>query len=100
MRSHRIAVTVGPDSIQVVPETLVMSSKDDVQWEATNSRRFSVVFDNEGPFSRRELRHDDATSQHQPRTKGRFKYSVVSEETPGLMIDPVIIVEEPPTGTD
>ena len=100
MRSHRISVTVGSDAIQVSPDTLVMSSKDDVQWEATNGRRFSIVFDNDGPFGSRELRHEAATSPRQPKSKGRYKYSIVSEETPGLRLDPVIIIEEPPTGTD
>jgi len=99
MRSHRIAVTIGADAIQVAPDTLVMSSKDEVQWEATNQRRFSIVFENDGPFGRRELGHDVAINRHQPRSKGRFKYSIVSEDTPGLSLDPVIIVEEPPTGT-
>lgn len=100
MRSHRIAVTIGTDSIQVTPDTLVMSSKDDVRWEATNQRRFSIVFENDGPFGNRELKHDAATGQQRPKGKGRFKYSVVSEERPDLLLDPVIIIEEPPTGTD
>ena len=100
MRSHRIAVTVGSDAIQVTPDTLVMSSKDDVQWEASNGRRFSIEFENEGLFGSRELRHEAATSPRRPKSKGRYKYSIVSEDSPEIRLDPVIIVEEPPTGTD
>jgi hypothetical protein len=29
--------------------------------------------------------------------KGRFKYTVVSDENPRLKLDPVIIIDPPPT---
>ena len=99
MRTHRISVTVGADSIQVAPDPLVMTSKDEVSWQSGDQRRFSIVFDGPGPFAARELGHDVATRNQQPRAKGRFKYSVVSEERPEVKLDPVIIIEEPPTGT-
>jgi hypothetical protein len=96
MPTHTISVTVGSDSIQVVPETLTMTSRDEVSWKG--AKRFSIVFDDDRAFGRRELDHAMATAVQRPAAKGRFKYSVVSEENPGLRLDPVIIVEEPPTG--
>ena len=97
MASHQISVTVDAGSIAVDPDTLVMSSKDDVRWTGRNARRFSIVFDGAGPFDRSNLAHPQATTAQQPRTKGRFKYSIVSDENPGLTLDPVVIVEDPPT---
>ena len=99
-RTHEIAVTVEKDRIQVEPDTLTMTSNDEVYWKGTTPRGFSIVFDGEGPFASREIRHADATTgRHKPRGKGRHKYTVVSDENPGLELDPVIIIEEPPTGS-
>lgn len=97
MKTHTISVTVGRDAIQVVPETLVMTLADEVTWAGANTRRFSVVFDGAGPLAARELAHAAATSKQRPVLRGHFKYSVVSEENPALTLDPVIVVEEPPT---
>jgi hypothetical protein len=36
-------------------------------------------------------------ANQRPRSRGEFKYAVVSEENPGLRLDPIIVVEEPPT---
>lgn len=97
MATHQIAVTVDAGSIQVEPETLVMTSLDDVHWAGKNARKFSIVFDGAGPFAQRELPHGDATTKQRPRSKGRFKYTVVSADDPSLKLDPVVIVEEPET---
>ena len=97
MKTHRVSVTVEKDSIRVDPETLTMTSKDEIHWAGSNARKFSIVFDQASPFEHRELSHDLATAKRTPRTKGRFKYTVVSAENPGLKLDPIIIVEEPPT---
>lgn len=97
MTTHRISVTVGDDSIKVDPDTLVMTSRDEVHWAATNGRAFSIVFAGGSPFGDTELNHSAATTRQRPRQRGRFKYSVVSVDRPGLRLDPVIIVEEPPS---
>jgi hypothetical protein len=97
MAVYKISVTVGDSAIQVDPDTLTMTSADEVQWAGTNPRKFSIVFDNDGVFGRRELEHAAATSRQRARIRGRFKYTVVSTENPGLQLDPVIIVGDPPT---
>lgn len=98
MNTHKISVTVERDAIQVVPETLTMTSEDEVHWGGTNARRFSIVFDGAGPFDRAQLSHDDAATRQRPRAKGRFKYTVISTEDPRVRLDPVVIVGDPPTG--
>jgi len=97
MPNHRIEVTVDKDSIRVSPETLSMTMADDVQWTGTNSKKFSIVFDEDGVFGQRTMGHSMATAAQKARRRGRFKYSVVSEDDPGLMLDPIIIVGDPPT---
>ena len=97
MATQKISVTIESDSIRVDPETLTMNSLDDVHWAGTNSRMFSIVFDNENAFGQRELAHAVATRPQRPKAKGRFKYTVVSAENPSLKLDPVIIIEDPPT---
>jgi hypothetical protein len=99
MKSHRVSVTVDEGGIRVTPDPLVMSSADDVRWTGMNARKFSIEFDGDGPFEKRNLGHSDATSGQRPKARGRFKYTVVSQDNPGLRLDPVIIVEEPPTGS-
>jgi hypothetical protein len=98
MATHRISVSVDKNSIRVDPETLTMTSADEVHWAGTNARKFSIVFDHEGVFGRRELDHAFATSRQRARIKGRFKYTVVSADDPNLKLDPIIVVEDPPTG--
>ena len=98
MRKHKIDVTVEDSSIVVQPESLVMTLDDEVQWAGKNERKFSIEFEGEGPFQSRQLPHTMATMGQQARTRGRFKYTVVSEENPGLRLDPVIIVDPPPSG--
>jgi hypothetical protein len=97
MPTHKISVTVGDTSIQVNPDTLTMTSADEVHWAGTNPRKFSIVFDHEGVFGRRVLEHADAINRQRARAKGRFKYTVVSSEKPDLKLDPVIIIGDPPT---
>lgn len=96
-KTHRISVTVEKDSIRVVPESLVMNSKDEVHWAGENARKFSIEFDGSGPFGNRRLAHATAVTKQRPASKGRFKYTVVSDEDPGLKLDPIIIIEDPPT---
>ena len=97
MKSHTISVTVDSNSISVDPDELTMSSQDEVQWASTNSRKFSIVFGGSSPFGQNQLAHEAATTMQQPAIRGRFKYSVVSAENPAVVLDPVIIVEEPPS---
>jgi hypothetical protein len=98
MPTHRISVTVDTNAIRVEPETLAMTSADEVHWAGTNPRKFSIVFDNDGVFGRRELDHATATTRQRARLKGRFKYTVVSADDRNLKLDPIIIVGDPPTG--
>ncbi|HKQ56868.1 MAG TPA: hypothetical protein VJY35_03280 [Candidatus Eisenbacteria bacterium] len=97
MPSHTIMVTVDSGAIQVQPDTLVMTTQDEVQWATTNAQRFSIEFDGAGPFPASLLAYDAASAKQKPKTKGRFKYTVVSEANPGLRLDPVIVVDPPPT---
>jgi hypothetical protein len=98
MATHKITVTVEKDSISVNPETLVMTSADEVQWGGTNARAFSIVFDDDQAFGRRELEHAVATTKQRARARGKFKYTVVSNEDRNVQLDPVIIIGDPPTG--
>ena len=98
MATHRISVTVESNSISVSPETLEMTSADEVQWSGTNARAFSIVFDDDKAFGRRELDHAVATTKQRAKARGRFKYTVVSMEDRKVMLDPVIIIGDPPTG--
>jgi hypothetical protein len=98
MATHKISVTVDAKSIRVDPDTLTMTSADEVHWAGTNALKFALVFEQESAFGRRELDHDSATTRQKARTKGRFKYTVVSTEDRSVQLDPVIIVTDPPTG--
>jgi len=99
MKSHSIRVTVNAGSISVEPDSLQMTTDDDVQWTGGNAKRFSIEFEGSGPFSNSRLAYSAATTRQRPRVKGQFKYSVVSDDDPGLTLDPTIIVDPPPTGT-
>ena len=98
MATHRISVNVGTDSIRVDPDSLIMTTADEVEWAASGSRRFTISFEGKGPFARPNLSHDEASARQKPRLTGRFKYSVASAENPGLVLDPEIVVGDPPTG--
>jgi plastocyanin len=98
MKTHKITVRVGNDGIQVDPDTLVMTAADEVQWADAGSRRFTVEFEGNGPFKARRLDYASATATQRPNARGRFKYSILSEGNPSLRLDPVIVVEDPPTG--
>ena len=101
VRSHTIFITVEDTSIQVVPETLRMNQRDQVRFKATNGRGFSIVFDDKTPFDNQKLPFAKAVGTLRPLMKGRFKYTIVSDENPQLQLDPVIIIDPPPSsGTD
>ncbi len=95
--THRISVTIDGRSIRVSPDPLIMKSGDEMHWTGMGSQRFSIEFEGPGPFSERELRHDAAATMQHPSRKGRFKYAVVLESDPNVRLDPVIIVEDPPS---
>jgi hypothetical protein len=97
-KSHRVAVTVEAKAIRVVPETLVMTSDDHVHWAGSNANKFTIEFEGVGPFADRRLTHDVAMTEQKPKRTGRYKYTVISVENPALVLDPVVIVDEPPTG--
>jgi plastocyanin len=95
--THRISVSVEEGSIRVEPDTLTMSSQDEIHWAGTTSRGFSIEFEGRSPFAERKLSHAQAQGKRRPASTGRFKYTVISDANPGLKLDPVIIVEDPPT---
>ena len=97
MNTHTIAVSLEKGELQVSPDTLVMTSNDEVQWSSRTGHRFSIEFDGPGPFASRTLNHDDAGTRRRATAKGRFKYTVVLESDPSVKLDPIIVVEEPPT---
>lgn len=98
MKSHQVHVTIRNGAIQVQPDSLVMTRADDMQWVGTGGAKFSIEFDDEGPFGRRALPHAVAITRMKPSRNGRFKYTVISDADPGLRLDPDIIVDDPPTG--
>jgi len=98
MATHRISVTMGTNSIRVEPDSLVMTMADEVHWAGTGSQAFTISFLGDGPFAKRALSHAEASAKQAPRLRGRFKYSVTSVENPQVVLDPEIIVEDPPTG--
>jgi hypothetical protein len=97
VRTHTVSVTIGRNSITVKPDSLVMTTEDEVQWAGDGGKKFSIEFDGKGPFGSSKLAHAAATSRQKPRTLGRFKYTVISDENPGLKLDPDIVVDPPPT---
>ena len=98
MATHRISVTMNPTSIQVSPETLTMTAADEVYWEGYSPKKFSIAFEGTGPFPQARLSHSAAIERTKPVRRGSFKYTVISDEDPSVKLDPVIIVEDPPTG--
>jgi hypothetical protein len=97
-RTHKVAVTVDAAGIRVEPETLRMTSVDEVHWAGANANKFTIEFDGPGPFAERRLTHDMAATKQKPKRTGRYKYTVISVANPAVVLDPVVIVEEPPTG--
>ena len=98
MKTYTVSVTVGQGSISVQPERQVMTTDDEVQWASSNGQRFTIEFEGAGPFSSARLAFTTATARQRPRTKGRFKYTVISDENPTLTLDPEVIIDPPPTG--
>lgn len=99
LATHTISVTVEEGSIRVEPDTLIMSEEDEVRWAGTTTRGFTIEFEGGSPFAERLLPHSLALTKRRPTSRGRFKYTVISATHPGIRLDPVIIVEDPPTPT-
>jgi hypothetical protein len=97
MNTHRISVTVDKSGIKVAPETLVMTTQDEVHWGCKTSHRFSIEFEGATPFAAAKLSHDTANTKQRPRKQGRFKYTVALESDPSVRLDPVVVVDPPPT---
>ena len=97
MNTHKIVVTLENGALQVSPDPLVMTSKDEVHWASSSSHRFSIEFDGQSPFATGKLNHDAANAKQRATARGRFKYTVVLESDPSVRLDPIIVVEEPPT---
>jgi len=97
MKKHKVSVVVEGRAIRVSPDPLHMTSEDELQWSCSTPHRFTVEFDGAGPFASRKLGHDAAGTPQRPRSKGRFKYTVALESDPTVMLDPEVIVGDPPT---
>lgn len=100
MRTHKISVTMDAAAIRVEPDTLMMTSEDEVHWSGNNAQRFSIQFEGASPFAERRFDHDAATRARRPQGKGHFKYTVISVENPAIQLDPVIVVGDPDTGSN
>jgi plastocyanin len=98
MSTHTISVMVEDGRISVTPDPLEMHRGSEVRWTGTNSRKFSIEFQDDGPLASRKLDHSAATKLQKATRTGRFKYTVVSDENPGLRLDPVIVVGDPSGG--
>ncbi len=100
--ANTITVTVGQESIQVAPMVLTITNEEEVVWASGSSARFTIAFEApEGsPFTESELDYETATTPQQPlpSTVGSFKYTVYAEADPSVMLDPVIVIEEPISG--
>ena len=97
MAAHTISVTVGSNSIQVAPDTLFMTTDDEVSWTGSNPSAFHIEFADDLAFGQKKLLHGTATGRNKPKIKGRHKYTVISADNPSLRLDPDIIVGDPPT---
>lgn len=100
-RSVTINVTVGETSISVDPDTCHVKRAQDIQWAAVNSQPFRIEFANESPFQEMVLDFSAATTPRQVRSEAEmkdYKYTVVSERNPGVKLDPIIIIDDPPSG--
>jgi len=97
MNTHRISVSVDKSGIKVAPETLVMTSQDEVHWGCNTAHRFSIEFDGATPFAAAKLNHDTANTKQCPKKQGRFKYTVALESDPTVRLDPIIVVDPPPS---
>ena len=100
MAVHQISIAVREGSIEASPDTLVMNANDEVHWKGSTPRRFTIAFDGASPFDRAELDQSAAETRRRPRQTGRFKYTVIAADDPGLKLDPVIIVDEPPSDSN
>ena len=96
-QSHTVSVQVDGRTIRVTPDSLRMTSADDLKWSGPAAHRFTVEFEGTGPFASAKLKHDDATKPQRPTRKGKFKYTISLESDPSVMLDPDIIVGDPPT---
>ena len=94
-KSYCVDVTVNPNTIQVSEDHLIMNQQDDVCWRSTNGRGFTIRFEGFSlPFESRAMDHVSAA---RPRRAGlgKYKYTVVSADDPGLELDPIIEVVDP-----
>ena len=99
MKSHKVSVHVQGRTISVSPDPIVMTSADELLWGSSGADRFTVEFDGVGPFPNRHLAHDMATAPQRPTRTGRFKYTVALESDPSVILDPEVIVGDPPSET-
>ena len=96
-KTHQVMVTVEANAIRVTPDTLVMTSLDELQWVGSNAKKFTIEFEGTGPFAESKLTHEKATAKQQPTRTGRYKYTVISVENPAILLDPTVVVDAPPT---
>ncbi len=97
MKRHQVTVRVEGRGLSVLPDPIVMTSEDELQWTCSTSHRFNIEFDGAGPFATRTLAHDDAGTPQRPKKTGSFKYTVALEADPSVRLDPEVVVGDPPS---
>lgn len=97
MKRHKVSVSVEGRTIRVSPDPLKMTSEDEIHWACESPQRITVEFDGAGPFATKKLGHDTAAAPQKPRARGRFKYTVALESDSTVMLDPEVIVGDPPS---
>jgi hypothetical protein len=97
VKRHKVSVSVQGRTITVSPDSVEMTSADELHWSSPGADRFTVEFEGEGPFANRRLAHDMAASPQRPTRTGRFKYTVALESDPSVSLDPDVIVGDPPS---
>jgi len=98
--TKQINVTVSGRSISVDVEQCGLKHQDTVVWASTTGDAIRIEFTGESPFDAASLSYAEATTARSPRRDAEmsdYKYDVVLESDPSIRLDPIIIVEDPPT---
>jgi hypothetical protein len=97
-----INVTVTETGISVDPDRCRIRRAQSVRWAAVNNEPFRIEFLDESPFEVKVLDFSAATtpSEVTPYAEMReYKYTIVSNRNPTVKLDPIIVIDDPPSGT-
>ena len=99
MATHTVTISIEGRSISVDKPKVKMGELDDLQWRGNEG--FSIEFDSpRSPFGQ-VLDHARAQGLNRPQVgyiAGSYKYTVISDRDKSIKLDPVIIIDPPPTG--